>query len=293
MHQHLVAATVFRHKKGLPGAKMLEKIAANQLVLVSTGATDWIRSNGTARPVEGGYRVSGRKIFGSGGPGADMLVTSFAALQEPEGPSVIHCSVPIGADGVKRLDDWHTLGMRGTGSHSFVLEDVFVPAESVALKRPQNEWHAAWDVVFGVALPIVMAAYVGLAEAAHALALAQAKKKAESTTVQIAIGKMENALTTAKLAWEDAVRLAGNCDFSPSIDNSNAQVVRKVIITNAVKETVERAIEGVGGSAFYRSLPIERMWRDVQAAHYHPLPEARQLLFTGRQRLGSADFWDV
>jgi acyl-CoA dehydrogenase len=237
--------------------------------------------------------VSGRKIFGSGGPGADMLVTSFAAPDEPEGPSVIHCAVPIAAEGVKRLDDWHTLGMRGTGSHSFVLEDVFVPTESVALKRPQAEWHAAWDVVFGVALPIVMAPYVGLAEAAYELALTHAKRKADSTTVQLAVGRMENALTTARLAWEDTLRLSGNCDFSPSIDNSNAQVVRKVIITNAVKETVERAIDAVGGAAFYRSLPIERMWRDVQAAHYHPLPEGRQLLFTGRQRLGRADFWDV
>jgi hypothetical protein len=35
------------------------------------------------------------------------------------------------------------------------------------------------------------------------------------------------------------------------------------------------------------------MWRDVQASHYHPLPEKRQQLFTGRHRLGQKDFWDV
>src|SRR5687768_13409409 len=75
MHQHLVAATVFRHKKGQPGAKLLEKIAANQTILVSTGATDWISSNGSAKPVDGGYRVSGRKVFASGCPAADMLIT--------------------------------------------------------------------------------------------------------------------------------------------------------------------------------------------------------------------------
>jgi acyl-CoA dehydrogenase len=294
MHQHLVAATVFRHKKGQPGVKLLEKVAANQTVLVSTGATDWIPSNGSAKAVDGGYRVSGRKVFASGSPSADMLITSFAADHEPEGPSVIHCPVPLTAEGVKRLDDWHTLGMRGTGSHTVMLEDVFVPAESVSLKRPRNQWHAAWDVTLGVAPPVYMAPYVGLAQAAAQQALAHAKQKDKSIAAQISAGQLENALITAELAFNDMVRLAGNCDFAPSLDNSNAQLVRKTILTRAVKETVERAVELVGGGGFYNKLPFERMWRDVQASHYHPLPEKKQQVFTGRYRLGAAEaHWDV
>ena len=293
MHQHLVAATVFRHKKGQPGAKLLEKIAASQAVLVSTGATDWISSNGSAKSVDGGYRVSGKKVFASGCLAADMLITTFAADAEPEGPSVIHCPVPLSAEGVKRLDDWHTLGMRGTGSHTVVLEDVFVPAESVALKRPRNQWHPAWDVTLGIAPPIYMAPYVGLAQAAAEQALAHAKQKDRSIASIISVGQLENALTTAELAWSDMVRLAGNCDFAPSLDNSNAQLVRKTILTRAVKETVERAVELVGGGAFYNKLPFERMWRDVQASHYHPLPEKKQHVFTGRYRLETDAFWEV
>lgn len=293
MHQHLVAATVVRHKRGQPGAKLLEKVAASQAVLVSTGATDWINANGSAERVEGGYRVSARKVFGSGGPAADMLITSFAADHEPEGPSVIHCPVPLSAEGVSRLDDWHTLGMRGTGSHTVVLKDVFVPAESVALKRPKNQWHAAWDVVLGVAPPIYMAPYLGLAEAAAEQALSLAKSRSASTAAVLAVGEMENALTTARLAWHDMVRLAGNCDFSPSLENSNAQLTRKTILTNAVRSTVEHAVELVGGAAFYAKLPFERMWRDIQAAHYHPLPEKKQLVFSGRFLLGAEAPWDV
>jgi alkylation response protein AidB-like acyl-CoA dehydrogenase len=60
-----------------------------------------------------------------------------------------------------------------------------------------------------------------------------------------------------------------------------------------VKETVELAVELVGGAGFYRQLPFERMWRDVQAAHYHPLPETKQHVFTGRHRLGVEAPWDV
>jgi alkylation response protein AidB-like acyl-CoA dehydrogenase len=112
-----------------------------------------------------------------------------------------------------------------------MLKDVFVPAESVALKRPKNQWHVAWDVVLGIAPPIYMAPYVGLAEAAAEQALAYAKPKAKSIQAVLAVGQMENALTTAQLAWRDMLRLAGDCDFAPSIDNSNAQLVRKTIIT--------------------------------------------------------------
>ncbi len=293
MHQHLVAATVVRHKKGMPGAKLLEKVAAKQLVLVSTGATDWVNSNGSARPVDGGWRVSGRKVFGSGCPAGDLLITSFATEGDPQGPGVIHCAVPLAQEGVNRLDDWHTLGMRGTGSHAVVLKDVFVPAETVSLRRPRAEWHAAWDVVLGVAPPIYMAPYLGLAEAAAAQALAHARQKDRSLTAVLAAGQLENALTTAQLAWRDMVRLAGNCDFVPGVDNSNAQLVRKTILTDAVKETVQRALELVGGAGFYNALPFERMWRDVQASHYHPLPEKRQLVFTGRHRLGVDAPWDA
>jgi alkylation response protein AidB-like acyl-CoA dehydrogenase len=174
-----------------------------------------------------------------------------------------------------------------------MLNDVFVPAESVALTRPKSQWHGAWDVVLGVAPPIYMAPYVGLAQAAAEQALAHAKKKDVSIPALFVVGQMENALTTAELAFRDMVRLAGDCDFSPSLDNSNAQLVRKTIVTNAVKETVERAVELVGGSGFYAKLPFERMWRDAQAAHYHPLPEKRQHVFTGRHRLGVEAPWDV
>jgi alkylation response protein AidB-like acyl-CoA dehydrogenase len=291
MHQHLVAATVFRHKKGQPGAKLLEKVAANQLVLVSTGSTDWIDSNGSAKRVDGGYRVSGRKVFASGGPAGDIMVTSFALDDEADGPSVIHCPVPLSAEGVRRMDDWHTLGMRGTGSHSIVLTDVFVPADSVSLKRPQGAWHPVWDVVLGVAPPIYMAPYLGLARAAVEEALAVAKNKPQSSGTVFVVGQMENALTTAELAWNDMVRLAGDCDFSPSIENSNAQFVRKTIVTNAVKEAVERAMELAGSAAFYTRFPFERIWRDVQASHFHLLPEKRQHVFTGRLRLGLEAPW--
>jgi alkylation response protein AidB-like acyl-CoA dehydrogenase len=104
--------------------------------------------------------------------------------------------------------------MRGTGSHTVELRDVFVPAASVSLKRPKNKWHAAWDIALGVAPPLYMAAYVGLAESASEQALAHARKKASSASTQLALGELENALASAQLAWRDMVERCGDLDFA-------------------------------------------------------------------------------
>src|SRR5688500_1300271 len=82
MHTHLLATTVWRWKQGQPAEGLLRRVAAEQLVLVSTGASDWLESSGTAAKAEGGFRVMGRKIFGSGSPAGNILVTS-AVYDDP------------------------------------------------------------------------------------------------------------------------------------------------------------------------------------------------------------------
>ena len=285
MHTHLIAANTYRHRHG-DTPPLLRKVAERELVLVSTGASDWMDSNGSAERVDGGYRVTGRKIFASGAPGADMLITSIASLDEPEGPSVLHFPLPLASEGVRVLDDWHTLGMRGTGSHSVVFENTFVPQSSIALKRPRGRWHPFWNIVIGVAPPIYMSPYLGLAERAAELALEEAKKrKGKSNTVQL-VGELHTARTEAQIVWQDMVRLSGDYSFSATLEHTNAQLTRKSLLTRAVKRTVELASELTGGAAFYRASELERAFRDIQASHYHPLPERRQAVFSGLCLLG-------
>lgn len=285
MHQHLVCAQVFRHLRG-DTPPILEKVAKGQLVLVSTGATDWIDSNGSATRVEGGYRVTGRKVFASGCPRGDVLITSIASENEPEGPSVLHFPVPFSSEGVHVLDDWHTLGMRGTGSHTVVLENVFVPQEAVVLKRPRGQWHTIWNVVLAVAPPIYMSPYLGLAERAAALAMEQAKARPRKPSTTSLIGELHTALTEARVVWEDMVRLSGNYEFTPSLTHTNAQLTRKTLLAKAVERTVTLACELAGGSSFYRTSELERAFRDIQGAHYHPLSARRQAEFSGLVLLG-------
>ncbi len=286
MHQHLVAAAVANDRAGRPGRKLLDKVAAEDAILVSTGAGDWLESNGTVERAEGGYRFTAVKPFASGSPLGDLLITSGVYDDPQEGPQVLHFPVSLKAEGVSFLDDWQTMTMRGTGSQSVKLDKVFVPEAAVALKRPQGPFHPAFAVIVTVAMPIIMSVYLGVAEAAAGIARQRAGARGDDPVAPFLVGELENLLATAEIAVDDMVRLANGFDFVPSPQLASKVLVRKTIAANAVIATAEKALETAGGSGLYRKLGLERLLRDAHGAQFHPLPEKRQQLFTGRVALG-------
>jgi acyl-CoA dehydrogenase len=285
MHQHLVAAQVFNHLQGRP-APLLPRTVAEQLVLVSTGARDWLESNGTMHAVPGGYRVSARKAFASGSPVGDVLVTSAPFESPGAGWEVLHFAVPMHAEGVRLAGDWLTHGMRSTGSETVVLEDVFVPDAAISLRRPRGEYHNVWNIVLTVAMPLIAGVYVGIAERAAEIAISLARRKAEDPAVQWAAGEMSSALVVARVLHERMVDLAHDLEFEPSVDLSNEILVLKTQAVESARRVVQSAVEAAGGPAFYRPTGLERLLRDVSAGHFHPLPPKQQLQFTGRLALG-------
>jgi acyl-CoA dehydrogenase len=283
MHSHPVCVNVFKHLRGDEKATAaLGKIAAGELVIAGTGANDWLASNGEAIEVEGGFRVNAHKRFVSGGPGADLFVTS-AVFDGDDGPEVLHFAIPMKSDGVEIQDNWDTLGMRGTGSNDILMQDVFVPAAAVVARRPVGTWHPMWDVIVPIALPIIVACYVGLAESAARLAIDSASGNSNHA---VAVGKMQSELATAKLVLEDMVRIVDNYAFNPDLAITSDILMRKAIAARSVKAAVETASEIVGGAGFFRNHPMERIVRDVRAFHFHPLPERIQQTFSGRIALG-------
>jgi len=280
MHTHPVAANVFKHLRGDEAAtKTLRKLAQGELIIAGTGANDWLESSGTAKRVEGGYLVNAQKRFVSGAPGADLLVTSVNHASA-DGAEILHFAVPFSTDGVRIVETWDTLGMRSTGSHDVVLESVFVPDDKIVGRRPAGVWHPMWNAILPTAMPLIVSAYVGLAEAAAEFAVNAARRKHVETAP--AVGEMNNSLTTAQLALADMVRLNNNHGFTPSNNLSSDILTRKTIAAEGAKATVERATELVGGPGFFRGNPVERIVRDIRAVHFHPLPLRRQHLFSGR-----------
>jgi acyl-CoA dehydrogenase len=285
MHTHLVAAQVWRHHRGLP-APVLRRVADDNVVLISTGASDWLESNGTSTKVDGGYRVTARKTPASACPSGNILVTSFRFEGGPDGPQVLHAAVPFAADGVSIDETWDTMGMRATGSHTVVLDDVFVPDAAISLERPAGNWHPVWSTVMGAAMPLIMSSYVGVAEAAVERALPLAARRSDLTDVEPVVGRMINQLTIARDSVGAMIAASDDLRFDNTYQHTATTLSRKTIATDAAIATVRLCLEAGGGAAYSRGSGIERLFRDVHGALYHPLPAARQERFTGRLALG-------
>jgi len=290
MHQHLVAAALWNHARGKPGEKLLRAVGEGGKILASTGAADWLGSNGELTPADGGYLFRAKKVFASGCLAADLLVTS-GRLEAPGAEAeVLHFPVPMRSDGVRIDRVWKTLGMRGTGSHTVVLNDVFIPEETVALRRPADAYHPAWSVILTVALPLVCAAYVGVSEAAAEKARSSARRKVEAKgddgATPLLIGEMENELAAAQLAFESLVAEADDLRVEADVATANRALIRKTLLADAGKRVADKALEATGGGGYFRASGLERMLRDLEAAQFHPLPAKKQHRFTGRLAMG-------
>lgn len=286
MHSHQVAFPAWRwHHQPDSRDKtepLLKRVAAEKLILLSSGGGDWIGGSGTAIPVEGGYRVTARKMFVSGAPAGDLLMTS--AISPEDGGTILHFPCPMTAPEVTVLDTWHTLGMRGTGSHDVMIDGLFVPAGKVAVKRPKGKWHPLFFMLGTIAFPLIYAVYLGVAERARDIALGIAAQRPGSHLLRDRAGRMETALITARLAHEHMI--AGAELNAPSA-GTVAQVMtgRQLVEENAIR-CVELAMELAGGAGFYRKAELERLFRDIQAARYHPLQKEVQSEYVGALALG-------
>jgi alkylation response protein AidB-like acyl-CoA dehydrogenase len=288
MHQHLVAAAVYNHRNGRPGQALLEKVAANELTLISTGANDWLDSSGVCRRVEGGFKVTAKKPFASGSPAGDLFVTTAPYEDPEEGWQVLHFVLPVKTEGVSLAGDWDTLGMRATGSETAVFDNAFFPDEAVALRRPREGYHPAFNVVMAVAMPLIMSAYLGVAEAAAERAKSVAAKRAEDPTTPFLLGELINELTLAQVMVESMIDICDDFSFEMNIETADAVLIRKTLAADAIIGTTEKALKATGGAGFYRKLGLEQLLRDAHGAQFHPLPAKRQHHFTGQLALGLA-----
>ena len=285
MHSHMVAVAAWRWRhEGASTDGLLRRVAAENLILVSSGGSDWLRSSGVATRTNGGFLVTARKVFSSGCPAGDLLVTSAVHDDPAAGPTVLHFAVPLKADGVRILDTWRVLGMRGTGSHDIELKEVFVADAAISGRRPQGKWHPLFHAISMIALPLIYSAYVGVAEGARAKALSVARRRPDDGSLAYLVGEMENAFATAEMALDRMIRDAESGNPGPQA--TNRAVIGRAIAGQAAIRTVERAMEVAGGASFYRDLGLERAYRDVQGARFHPLQERPQLRYTGRLALG-------
>jgi alkylation response protein AidB-like acyl-CoA dehydrogenase len=285
MHTHQVAipAWRWRHQKIAAVEPLLQRVAKERIMLLSSGGSDWIGGSGKAEKVEGGFRITARKVFTSGAPTGDILMTG-AILDTEEGPMVLHFGIPMNSPHVKVLDNWRTLGMRGTGSHDVVIDGHVVPEAAVAVRRKAGEWHPLFQIIATIAFPLVYSVYLGVAEGARDIAIALAKRREPSRHAIELAGRMETELQATRLAVQwmlDTVRLN-----APSAESINQVMIGRQLAGQHAIASVEYAMELAGGAGFYRGAGLERRFRDIQAARYHPLQSGPQAEYAGAMALG-------
>ena len=286
MHTHQVAIPAWRweYTPAKPAVEpLLRRIAAENLMLVSSGGADWVGGSGTAVKVDGGYRITARKSINSGAPMGNLLMTG--AISDEDGTrKVVHFAAPMAAPEVKVLDTWHTLGMRGTGSHDIDIQGLFIPDDKIAMKRNAGEWHPVFQIIATIALPLIYAVYLGVATHARTIVLDMVAKRPMTDRMLRIAGEMDTALHAARFAHAamiDAVELN-----APSEKTVNISAIgRRLVEENAIK-AVEMACELAGGAGFFRSAGLERMFRDVQGARYHPMNHDAQYAYAGALALG-------
>ncbi len=233
---------------------------------------------GTARTVDGGVVVSGRWPFCSGITHADMMFAG-CLVDDRRVPSV----VALRKEDLKILDTWHTLGLRGTGSHDTVADEVFVPADRMFslfdgpnLDRPLYRFP-----VFGFFALSIAAAALGNARAAidDLIELACTKKGlgstrtlAERPATQAAVATAESALGAARALYYQAIETAwqasqGGDEVSVEMRNRLRLAATHAVRTSA--DVVRDMYDLAGGTAIYDSSPLQRRFRDAYTATAH------------------------
>jgi acyl-CoA dehydrogenase len=288
MHLHITLFGAWRYRRQMPGAEgLLRRVVDDRIVLVSTGGSDFTRPNGTAVKVDGGYRVTGRKIFASQVPAGDVLSTMFTFEDEEEGRRVLAMGIPVRADGIEIIETWDTLGMRGTGSHDVQLADVFVSDAQVMSNRPWGVLDPPLMTIIAHAMPVITGVYLGVAEGARdrATALVRGTPKAQDPVVQRLTGLLDYKLRVARWALEGALDQIGD-DPAPSMDNVVAAMHAKRAVAEEAVSACDVALEVTGGAGYFRKLGIEQAVRDVRGVKFHPLTPELTLIHAGKVALG-------
>jgi alkylation response protein AidB-like acyl-CoA dehydrogenase len=174
--------------------------------------------------------------------------------------------------------------MRATGSHDVLIDGHVVPDAAIAVKRKAAEWHMVFQVTAMIAIPIIYSVYVGVAEAARDIALELARKRRPDPHTTELIGRMDTELRGAQLAH--ASMLAAARANKPGPETTNEVMIGRTLTARHAIAAVELAMETAGGAGFYRAAGLERRFRDIQGARYHPMQSGTQATFAGTLALG-------
>lgn len=257
---------------------------------------------GLAESVDGGYRASGRWGFASGCEHSDWLFGNcIVPPVDPGGAPVMRCTLFRRTEW-QILDTWDTIGLAGTGSHDIAIEDAFVPEEHTfdlfggvpnvdgpAFTAPLLQFNMH---IGAVALGIAEGAHTELVELAGTgrTRLYGRSAMADSELFQYRLGRCQADLRAAEALLlrqvEDYWRVALAGTATPDLQTPVRQAVAWVVETSAA--AVEACYTAAGGSAVYRTSPMQRRLRDIRTLTQHAAVQEGTFATSGAALLGAA-----
>jgi alkylation response protein AidB-like acyl-CoA dehydrogenase len=251
-----------------------------------------------ARPVAGGWRVTGRKLFVSIAPALRWFLVSTTLPPDDETPqgAVGSFLIEAGSPGMRLENSWgDALSLRASASYDLTLDDVFVPAERLVERvpvgkppRPGAPSQMAW---FALTLAAV---YLGIGQVACDAVCAYARERSLTAlgrpiatlpniqrrvgAIQVVLGTARSTLYQTAQAWEEFP--AERAAMMPHI------AMAKYLCTNAAYDATDQALRIAGGFGLTRSLLLERYVRDVRAGLTHPPNDDAALELIGKHLLG-------
>jgi alkylation response protein AidB-like acyl-CoA dehydrogenase len=252
-------------------------------------------STAKAERVDGGYKFTGRKSFGSLTPVWTRMGTHGMDMSDPKAPRVVHAFLPRGTQGATIKETWDVMGMRATRSDDTVLEGAFIPDKYVVRVIPAG--------VAGVDMFVIgffTWALVGFANIYYALALRvreiiveQLKTKTSIALTRPMIYHPEIQHGIAEISMD--LEVMGPHVEAIANDWSEGRVgadwfLRLVAMKHRTVESafriVDRALDLSGGFGMFKKSELERLFRDCRAGRFHPTNPMISHELVGKLTLG-------
>ena len=241
------------------------------------------------RKTETGWRLSGRKIYSTGAPILKWYAV-WAKTDEPE-TRVGLFLVPAGLPGTRIVETWDHLGLRASGSHDVVFDDVVFPLDHEIDVRKPEEWRVPDFTQSTVHTIFVAAIYDGIARAARDWLIDFLKSRTPSNLgaplatlprVQEVVGGIEARLAVNARLIDS---FAGDFDDGVLLSASESNIVKLTVTNNAVA-VIEDALSLTSNHGLTRANPLERHYRDVLCGRVHTPQDDATRTIAGRLALG-------
>jgi len=233
----------------------------------------------SAVKVDGGWEISGHKIFGSLSP--VWTYGGFHAMDttDPHDPKVVHGFVRRDSPGVQIIDTWDTLGMRATQSQDTLLDKAFVPDDRIVLVCPPGFAGAGpfQLSIFAWALLGFSATYLGAAKRALDLTIVGLPRRTSIalTNSMAHHPEVQHNVAEMRVAYDAAEALLVNTcrDWAAGVQHPDwpvRLVGARHFVINQAYNIVDRALDLTGGAGAFKRNRIEQLFRDVRMGGFHP-----------------------